>query len=218
LYQHVIYKPSGGNALVKSGSYHVYTSGAYDSLIAAVDTYLVDITWVLMMTWKNDTDATQTYPYTFTTGLTITKGIEINKGFPLGPTYKGATLTIDHKTRVFKPTETTEAKTITINLSVPPQSLIVVYQRKYKFKDSMFFVHQSSGGQFGVALQRGEGPCKKECEVEIMSEDYATLRAELSGTGTIDVDTVGRAQATNQTTFKDNCTWTCRNKLNEMGI
>ena len=127
-------------------------------------------------------------------------------------------MTIDHKIRVFKPTETTEAKTILINLSVPPQSLIVVYQRKYKFRDSMFFVHQASGGQFNVALQGGEGPCKKECEVEIMSEDYATLRAELSGTGTIDVDTVGHAQAANQTTLKGNCTWTCINKLNEMGV
>ena len=218
MYQHVVYKPSGGDALVKSGCYYVYFSGAYDSLIAAVDTYLVDITWVLMMSWKNDTDATQTYPYTFTTGLTVTKGIEVNKGFSLGPTYKGATLTIDHKTRVFKPTETTEAKTITINLSVPPQSLIVVYQRKYRFRDSMFFVHQSSRGQFDVALQGGEGPFKKECEVEIMSEDYATLRAELSGTGTIDVDTVGHAQGANQTIVKGNCTRTCMNKLDEMGV
>src|SRR5579863_9718728 len=161
--------------------------------MAAVDTYLVDITWVLMMSWKNDTDATQTYPCTFTTGLTITKGNEVNKGFSLESTYKGASLTIDHKTRVFKPTETTETKTTTINLTVPPQSLVVVYQRKYKFRDSIFFVHQSWRGQFNVAIQVGQGSFRKECEVEIMSEEYATLRAELSGTGTIDVDTVGHA-------------------------
>jgi len=214
----VVYKPSGGDALVKSGSYYVYFSNAQDSLIAAVDTYLVDITWVLMMSWKNDTDATQTCPYTFTTGLTITKGDDVNKGFSLGSTYRGASLTIDQKTRVFKSTETMETKTITINLNVPPQSLVVVYQRKYKFRDSIFFFHQSWRGQYNVAIRGGELPFKKACEVEIMGEEFATLQAELSGTGTIDVDTVGPAQGANQTCTKDECTQTCKSKLDEMGV
>lgn len=214
----MVYKPRGGDALVKSGSHYVYFTNAQDSLIAATDTYLIDVTWVLMMSWKNDTDATQTCPYTFTTGLTITKGIEVNKGFSLGSTYKGASLTIDQKTRVLKPTETTEAKTITINLHVPPKSLIVVYQRRYKFRDSISFVYQSWNGQFNVAQRAGEGAFKKECEVEIMSEDYATLQAELSGTGMIDVDIVGHARVADQTLTKDRCAYACRTKLDELGV
>lgn len=51
-----------------------------------------------------------------------------------------------------------------------------------------------------------------------MGEEYATLRAELSGTGTMDVDTVGPAQGANQTFTKNDCSQTCKVKLDEMGV
>lgn len=183
-----------------------------------IDRYLVDTAWVSRMSWKNETDATQVYTAASTTGLMITKGNEINNGFPLGDTYTGASVTIDHKEKIFTPTETTESRTITINLSVPPRSRLVFYQRWYKFRDSMFFILDAWGREWNVGNWGGDDKSRKECEVVIMSEDYVTLQGALSGTGTIDVDTVGHAQGVDCIKKREDCTQWCRDKLEVMRV
>jgi len=216
LYKYTVYKPSNGDALVKSGREQIYFIQTVEALYAAVDTYFIDTTWVWGMSWKNDTDATQTYAYTYTAGLTITKGSEVNNGFSLEAAYKRMSVTIDHQEKVFKPAETTETRTITTNLSVPPHSLLIFYQRRYKFRSSMFFVLDTAWGRFwNICKLDSSDLLRKECEVEIMSEDYATLRAELDGTrtGTINVDTVNRAQGADMTKKREECSDRCKEKL-----
>jgi len=216
LYKSTVYKPSNGDALVKSGREQIYFIQTVEALYAAVDTYFINTTWVWGMSWKNDTDATQTYAYTYTAGLTITKGSEVNNGFSLEAAYKRMSVTIDHQEKVFKPAETTETRTITTNLSVPPHSLLIFYQRRYKFRSSMFFVLDTAWGRFwNICKLDSSDLLRKECEVEIMSEDYATLRAELDGTrtGTINVDTVNRAQGADMTKKREECSDRCKEKL-----
>ncbi len=219
MYKYTVYKPSNGDVLVKSGREEIYFIHTVEALYAAVDTYFVDTTWVSGMSWKNDTDATQTYTYTYTTGLTITEGSEVKNGFSLETVYKKMSVTIDHQEKVFKPAETTETRTVTANLSVPPRSLLIFYQRRYKFRSSMFFVLDTAFGRFwNICGPDSTSVLRKECEVEIMSEDYATLRAELDGTrtGTINVDTVDHAQSALLTIKREECSDRCKEKLDGM--
>jgi hypothetical protein len=96
MYKYAVYKASGGNARVKTGREEIYVTRGEEALYAVVDTDLVDIIWALKMSWKNDTDATQTYSYSYTTGLKVTQGSEVNNDF------KGVGITIDHSEKVFK--------------------------------------------------------------------------------------------------------------------
>jgi len=220
VYKYVVYKPSGGDALVNSGRQVIYYYSGDEALYAAINTYLVDTTWVSRMSWNNDTDATQTYTHSYTTGLTVTKGDDVSNGFSLGSKYKGSSVKVDHQERVFATAETTEATTVTIDLNVAPHSFLIFYQRRYRFRDSMFFILDAWGQDWNVGSWGGYDLSKKECEVEIMSDDYATLQAELDGTttGTMSVDTVGAVQAADTTRKRENCTERCKSKLDDMGV
>ncbi|KAH9952581.1 hypothetical protein BC827DRAFT_1148674, partial [Russula dissimulans] len=163
-------------------------------LYTAIEGYLVDITWVSSMSWRNDTNVEQTYTYTFTTELEITQGSEVNNGFSLGATYKGLSLSFNNQTKRFQSTETTESRIITIALTVPPRSHLIFYQRRYTLRDSMTFIakHLVLGDEWNVGTWAGDDLTRKDVDVQIMSEDYATLVEALDGstTGTISVATV----------------------------
>jgi hypothetical protein len=185
---------------------------------AAFDTYLIDITWVPTMSWKNDTDILQPYSYSCTTGLRITSGSEVNNGFPLAAIYKGASLTINHQERVLKLTEATSSKTMTMNLSVPPRSLLIFYQRRYRFRNSIFFILNAWGKDWNVGRWEGHETTTKECEVEIMSEDYMTLQdpSQLGGTGIVNVKTVNGVIGADATKTWADCKEDCKDKLRAM--
>lgn len=170
------------------------------------------------MSWKNDTDATQTYTIGFTTGLTVTAGTGVNNGFSVSNAYAGMSVTIEHQQKVFKTTETTDTKSITITVTIPPKSLLAFYQRRYLFRNSMSFILDAWDKQWNVGSWGGYDICKKECSVEIMSEDYATLRSELDGsrTGTMEVQRVSGVQIAGTTRKRENCTEKCKNKLNDI--
>jgi len=219
MYKYAVYKPSGGDARIKSGREEIYATRGDEALYAVVDTYLVDITWVSKMSWKNDTDAAQKYSYSYTTGLKVTQGSEVNNGFSLGASFKGVGITVDHSEKVFKSSETTESRTVTMEVNVPPRSRTIFYQKRYKFRKSMFFILDAWGREWNVGSWGSYEIRRKECEVEIDSEDFATLQAELDGSkaGTIDVETVGGTHGVDVTRKREDCTSRCKNKLDEMG-
>jgi hypothetical protein len=221
LCKYTVCKPKDGDALVKSGYEEIYAMSE-ESLYATVDTYLMNTTWVSRMSWKNDTDATQTFTYTYTTRLTITRGKEVNNGFSLGSVYDGLSVMIDSQETVFRQAEIAETKPITITVSVPPRSVLILYQRRYKFRNSMFFTLNVDAKHHNVGNLDNSDWLKKECEVEIMSDDYATLESELdryldgTKTGTLNVDTVVRVHAADATKSIQECTIRCQEKLREM--
>jgi hypothetical protein len=188
-------------------------------MYAAFETYLIDVTWVSRTSWKNDTDMMQTYSYSFTSGLTITKGGEVNKGFDLGAIYEGSSVTIDHEERVLKPSETgAELRISTISLTVPPHSLLIFYQRRYRFMNSIFFILDAQNKKWNILRGDNSTMATKECEVVIMSEDYATLRAQLTGEASINVKTVDGVKRADANKTLNSCTQKCKTKLWDMRI
>jgi len=135
----------------------------------------------------------QSYNHSFTTQLKITQGSEkLNKGFSLPSTYTGVSINFNNHTKTFKTTETSESNTISLTVSVPARAHLVFYQRKYTFRDSMLSFFKAGNKEWSIGAGGGREPATKDFEVEIMSEEYATLSNELDGstTGTISVTTV----------------------------
>jgi len=217
LCQYTVYKPAGGDALVESKRREIYYYYRKEVLDAAVNTYLIDTTWVSKMTWTNDTDATQTFIHTFSTDFRMTKGNEVDNVYSVAQAYKGISVTIEGQEKNF---DTTEKRTIEVTLSVLPRSCLRFYQKRYRFKDSMFFILDASGRLWNVGAFEGSNPARKECEVEIMSEDYAILKGQLDGTkaGMMNVKTVDPIQGPDITRRREECSEDCKTKLAQMRV
>lgn len=220
LYKYVTYEPQGGNARVKAARETIYHISGDEAMHAAVDTYLVNTLWVRVMSWKNDTDAEHEYNVEYKTELRVTQGSEVNNGYSVAAAYEGITVTIEQQHKVFKSTETTETKTTSVRVTIPPRSQVIFYQRQYNFKCSMSFILDAWGQEWNVGSWGGYDLSRKDCTVEVSSEDYATLETELDGTttGTMDVATVGAIVIAGITRKRDTCTERCKSRLEDMHV
>ncbi|PBK82796.1 hypothetical protein ARMGADRAFT_1019409 [Armillaria gallica] len=174
------------------------------------------------MSWENNTAAAQTYSLQYTTQLTVTQGTEVINSVGIGAEYKGRSLSMNGETETFSSYETTDTQTKTVTLSVPPKSMLAFYQRKYRFRDTMFFVLDAWGQEWNAGSQGGYDITRKTCEVEIMSEDYLTTDTALvdSATGSMEVKSVSRADAENsrKTRKHENLTERAKKELSKMGV
>ncbi|KAK0494806.1 hypothetical protein EDD18DRAFT_1463867 [Armillaria luteobubalina] len=187
-------RPCGDDALVKSARSAIYNFPGKESLFASIDVYLIDITWMSKMSWENDIIAEQTYPLQYMTGLQVTKGAEVTNSVSIGAEFKDLSLSMDIEAKTFTTYETTNTQIKTISLRVPPKSTVAFYQKRYRFKIKMFFILDAWGQEWNVGSQGGSDIERKECEVEIMSEDFLTTDRVLDpATGTIEVKTVSKA-------------------------
>ena len=84
----------------------------------------------------------------------------------------------------------------------------------------MFFVLDAWGEHGNVGSWGNHDIARKECIVEIMSEDYATLDGALNvtSTGIMDVVRVGEPQYAEVTRKREECTGWCKKKLEVMGV
>ncbi|KAK0226320.1 hypothetical protein IW262DRAFT_1294529 [Armillaria fumosa] len=141
------------------------------------------------MSWENNTSIKQMYSLQYTTRLKVTKGTEVTNSVRIAAKFKGLSMSIDGQIKTFTTYKTTRTLTRTITLSIPPKLTLTFYQRKYWFKDMMFFILNVWGYDWNVGPLGGYGLMKKECEVEIMSKDYLVMDMLLSdsATGTIEV-------------------------------
>ncbi|KAF8231419.1 hypothetical protein L208DRAFT_63734 [Tricholoma matsutake] len=220
LYRYITYVALGDDTRVKGEQERIYYYKGSEAMYAAVNTYLVNTTWVSRMTWRNDTDTVQQYVVQYKTELTVTNGSEVSKGFSLAAVFKGLSVGFDNQQKTFRTTETTESKTLTITINVPPRSYVVFYQRRYTFRVKMSFVLDAWSEFWNVGSWGGYAHTTKECSVEIMSEDYATMSSDLDAItkGTIRVTSVYPAPLGNINRMRENCTEACKKKLVEMGV
>ncbi|KAK0241378.1 hypothetical protein EDD85DRAFT_397814 [Armillaria nabsnona] len=220
--KYVVYKPSGGDTMVNSGRSTIYNSPGDEAFFASLDTYLIDTTWVSKMSWENNTAATQTYSLQYTTELKVTKGTEVTNSVGIGAAFKGMSMSMDSQTKTFTTYETTDTQTKTITLSVPPKSTLTFFQRKYRFRNTMFFVLDAWSEEWNAGSPGGYDITRKECQVEIMSEDYLTTDTPLmdSATGTMVVKSVSRAdiEGRRKTRKRENLTERAKKELSKMGV
>ncbi|KAK0421473.1 hypothetical protein EV421DRAFT_1748402 [Armillaria borealis] len=218
----LVYKPSGGDALVKSGQSTIYCYWGDEAFYACINTYLIDTTWVSRMSWENNTNAMQTYSLQYTTGLKVTKGDKVISSVGIKLKFDGMSINMNMQVKIFSTYETTETKTKTITLNIPPKSTLFFYQKKYWFKDTMFFILDVWDEKWNIGSLGGYEPTTKECEVEIMSEDYLTMDVALKdfATGMMDVKRVLRAdsEGLRRTRKRENLIARTKRELSKMGV
>jgi hypothetical protein len=67
---------------------------------------------------------------------------------------------------------------------------------------------------------KSQETARKECEVEIMSQDCVVLQSlsQLGGVGVVDVNTVDGVRGADATKTWDDCTGRCKDKLRAMYV
>ncbi len=157
-----------------------YSRPGNEAMYAVVNRFLKRVQWVQLIAWKNDTDATQQYQYSYTTGLIITQGSEITNGFNLGASYKGISIGVNHSRRTFKTTKITSSATTTITVSVPPRSELMFYQKRFDFCNNITFINNAWGQEWNIGPWGGYTPLTTKVSlVKIMAEEYFTKSARL---------------------------------------
>ncbi|KAF8875193.1 hypothetical protein CPB85DRAFT_1444109 [Mucidula mucida] len=219
LYGYRVYNATG-TARVFAGRSTIYYRAGDEAMYAVVNRFLERIQWVQLMAWNNDTDATQHYEYSYSTGLTITQGSEVTNGFNLGASYEGMSIGVDHSRRTFKTTETTSSLTTTITVSVPPRSELIFYQKRFEFRDEITFINDAWGQEWNIGPWGGYKPLTtKVSSVNIMAEEYFTKSARLpEGPGSVTVDSVPSASLAGWTRKRENVTPSAKDTLTSMRI
>ncbi|KAI0635553.1 hypothetical protein C8Q77DRAFT_576665 [Trametes polyzona] len=174
------------------------------------------------MSWDNDTDAAQTYALSYTTELKITSGAEVTNSVSIGSEFEGLSVSMDASVKTFSTAETTNAKTKTVTVNVPPHKKVTFYQRRYDFRSTMFFVLDAWREEWNAGSEGGYAITRKNCTVQIYSEDYLTSETELSdsATGTMNVKTVSRFyhEGDRKTRKRENLTTRAKDVLDSMGV
>ncbi|KAL1940251.1 hypothetical protein VTO73DRAFT_9203 [Trametes versicolor] len=220
--KYIVSKPAGGDALIKSERTTIVTHSGNEGLYAAVDTYLVDTTWMRQVSWENRTDAAQVYEHSYTTELKVTQGTEVTVAVHVGAAFEGLSVGMDASTKTFTTKETTSTDTKTMTITVPPRSTLTFYQRQYTFRATMFFILNAWHQEWNAGSPGGYDIERKTCTVQINSEDYLTTETELTNEGvdTMHVDTVARAnnESDRLTRKRENLTEWAKQQLSKMGI
>ncbi|EIW57243.1 uncharacterized protein TRAVEDRAFT_20913 [Trametes versicolor FP-101664 SS1] len=222
--QSAVNKPAGGDALVKSEFPMIYTFPNDEHFYAAVDTYLVDTTWVRLESWENNGDDSQRYTYQYKTELKITQGADVTTCLNLGARFKDLALGVDGATKTFSADETTSSQTKGLLVDVHSRKKITLYQRRYTFRCDMHFVLDAWREYWNAGAASGDGIARKECTVQIMSGDYLVAEKELSdaAVGTLQVKAVSRSphnnESNNKTRKRENLTNRAKRALSQMGV
>ncbi|KAJ7196051.1 hypothetical protein GGX14DRAFT_403539 [Mycena pura] len=220
LHDYRVHTPAYGPARTFAGQVTIYNRPGDEGMFAVINRYLERVQWIQIMAWRNDTDATQQYQVSYTTGLTITQGSDVTNGFSLGASYEGMSIGFEHSTRTFRSTETTSSKTTTLTVNVHPRSELVFYQRRFDFRDNITFINDAWGQWWNIGPWGGYTPLTtKVTSVNIMAEEYFTNSARLpEGPGSVAVDSVAAASLAGWTRQRDNVTQRAKNVLTSMGL
>jgi hypothetical protein len=217
LCKHVTYKPEHGDTLVKSARETIYYERGFEGMHAAIDTYLVGITWVLKASWNNSTGSHQTFVQELKNDFKVVKGQEVTKAVPIASVYDRMTVLIGGHPKSFERTGTAPS-----TVYVAPYSCIYLYQKRYTFRHNMYFILDAWAKEWNVGAPKSKNIARKECIAEIMVQEFVTLPRELDGkrTGTVQVSSVVRAHSENvrQTKQHGESTNWCRKRLAQMGF
>ena len=171
------------------------------------------------MHWSNSTSSKQEHSQSYTTGFKTTTGTEVGASIGISATFEGVGISADASTKVITSDEISTTKTKTITVTVPANSDLWLYQRKYVFRTDAFFVLDAWGREWNVGSQGGYHIQHATVVSEVLAEDYVTTNKALKGQGTVEFKGLKQENLGTDTTRKfENCTTRCKDTLTKMGI
>ncbi|PPR07221.1 hypothetical protein CVT24_010164 [Panaeolus cyanescens] len=215
----IVNKPIGA-ARVWSGRHLIYSRTGDEAMYGIGDRYLTNITWVQLISWRNDTEAEQQYQYAYSTSLKVTKGTEVQNGIDVKGSYNGMSIGISETRKTFSAIETTETQTTTITVKVPAKATLTFYQKRYEFHEECTFVNDAWGKEWNAGPWGGYTPLLTlKWDTQIMADEYLTTDQTLgSGPGLMTCTSVAPAPKADTTRKRENLTERCKNWLNSFDL
>lgn len=191
-------RPKGGDCLVKqektAHSLRILRGGPHMSILyTVVDTYLVDVEWVPVAKFSNDTESDVTLPATVTSQFVV---VQNSPPVGLQEMVNGLRISSDgipFKTFCAQETISPDAKEF--KFTIEPGDYIAIYQNRWRFKHRVWFTTTSEvKGEERIVGQRpltdnasegNEGPdfpiLERMIDSYVDSCEYTTIDSSSSG-------------------------------------
>jgi len=206
--------------LCYQGKRYLYDEPEDQSLYAACHTYLDHVENIQLNHWYNNTDENQEYSNEYTSQLAVKSGEEVSVSVNLSAEFEGLSVGggVDQKT--FSSIETTKSKTYTLKITVPKNSDLWLYQRRYIFVTKMTWVLNAWAGLWNVGSKGAYHIQEGECVTHIDAQDYVTTKNQLVKEQSVDWPSeTWEDLCANTTTRKwENTTQRCKDTLTKIGI
>jgi hypothetical protein len=174
---------SNPSNIAEQARHTIYYSSGDQALYGSSTTSLIAIENVLIMSWENPSQATNKYTHQYTVGFTSTTSTEVSVSIGLAPSFNGISVwNADGSYKRITTEETTSSTTKTVEVSIPPQSAVYFYQRRYYFSSDVYFTLDAwnelsiAGSNGGYHIQRAT------ILSHIDATEYLTNPTSLSGT------------------------------------
>lgn len=160
-----------------------------ENLVERQDIKLQGFEWILQLYWTNETNTPNQYTRTVQEGLTIREGQETEQHFEVSASFKGLGVSAGGYRKEFTDRETSRIVTIEKVITVPANSTIYFYQKRYTFLTEVWFWQHVPGWQnynhFTVGANQTYARVQRTAVTSIYAEEYATLHRRLNGSTTI---------------------------------
>ena len=167
----------------------IYHSPELEALYQFLDTKSQGFEWILQMSWVNESSSPQTYQETVTEGLVNRSGSETEVHFGISAAFKGLGIDIGSSHKTFTEQETSHIRQIQKTITVIPNATTYFYQKRYRFKSTVWFVNDGWGEEWLVGTKGSYIAVTRDALVEIESNEFATLTRQLNGSTTIAAET-----------------------------
>jgi hypothetical protein len=213
-----VYNPSTDNTVIKQGRTNLYFDQGSQALYKVVDIQFVNYEWIHLASWKNETDQTNEYEYTFQTTLSITGGEAVNTQWDFVDVLKGLSVVLDGSTSTITEDVISTTANSKVTIRVWPNSSVHLYQKRYSLKPVVWFQLDAANKIWTVGKWKRDGVATVEASVEINASDYLTTTKALFGSGSIYVAPASNIETqTNIKQFQD-CTKKCQDYLRSRGV
>ena len=213
-----VYKSSPENPVIKQTRTNLYFDAGSEALYKVIDIQFVNYEWIHLASWKNETDQTNDFEYTFQTSLSITGGQSLDTQWGFKDVLKGISCVIDGSTSTITEDIISSTTNSKVTIRIWPRSSVHLYQKRYLLKAVVWFQLDASGHLWTVGRWKKGGAATLEASVEINASDYLETTKAVAGSSSVYVAPESDIQTqVNIKQFQD-CTPKCQKYLHDRGV
>ena len=216
--EHKTYTADADNTVLKQGQETLYYDEGNQVLYKIIDIQFFKYEWIHIGSWRNETDQTDEYEYTFRNTLSITGGEDVDREWNFKKVLKGLSALFDGSASTI--TEEIDSTTATskATIRVWPKSSIHLYQKRYSLRPVVWFRLDAWNELWTVGRWEEDGVAFVEASVEINASDYLTTTNALYGSSTVYVTPASNIQAQDNIKRFEDCPRECQRYLLDRGI
>jgi len=185
------------NTIVNQVSRQVFDIPGDEALHAIVESFLLRVTWVKISERHNFTTTPIIQTVRVLTRRTVASGSETNQELNIGLAYDGLSVGYGTSTKTFTSNETVSEHETTTTYTILPQTSLYVYQRRYHFRDEIWWIANAWEKLWNVCTPGGGYTLLRVSnESHIDAEEHIAIDSPLTGTQSVSVskhETANRA-------------------------